>query len=416
MIDFNNICNFKILAGYQSGQNSKRKIEVARERIAKMISPNHQTVDPEKEITFTSGGTEANYLAMYSAIQSYDLWLQVNTNTVDGTKTASAKNIPHIITTNIEHVATDLPLRRWEKEGKIEVTFVEVEKSDGRVDVKKLLSHIKPNTCMVTVMFANNETGVIQPIEEITMKLKAVNEERALKNMFCILSHSDAAQPFGKVPIEVCDNFPVDYLSICGHKFYGPRIGALYHRSSTCSISPLFLGGGQEFGRRSGTENTPMIVGLGEAAWQVYHRVDKDQCCLQRIRNSLEDKMIEKFGDKVQVNFPRKGDLVDDRKYRLPNTTSLSFVFQSQGDNNLTGKDILAACQGKLEASTTSACHTDTNNTKCGSPVLISSGISQERAKCTLRLSVGRYTSLERDINRAVDTLWNAYNSLILDV
>ena len=400
-----------MILGYQTGRMAKKKVDEARQLISQMINPNHQEIDPNKEITFTSGGTESNYLAMYSAISLYTDWVRSKSQRANGSSEPSDKNIPHVITTNIEHVATDLPLRRWEKEGKIEVSYVTVEKSNGRVAVDKLMTYIQNNTCLVSVMFANNETGVIQPVAEITEKLKIVNEERKTNDKFPILSHSDAAQVFGKVPIEICDSFSLDFLSICGHKFYGPRIGALYHRISTCSLYPLFLGGGQEFGRRSGTENTPMIVGLGEAARQVYHRIDKDQGCLQRIRNSLEDKLCEKFGEKVRINFPRKDDLIADREYRLPNTTSVSFQFES-AKNHFTGKDILAACDGKLEASTASACHTENSNTHCGSPILIASGISPERAKCTLRLSVGRYTRLEKDIDLAVTILWNAYEKL----
>ena len=387
----------------------KLKVDEARERIAKMIDANQQAVIPEKEITFTSGGTESNYLAMHSAIESFHSWSK-NIKVEKGNSTSDTV-IPHIITTNIEHVATDLPLRKWEKDGKIQVTFVDVDKSGGRVSPKEIIANIKTNTCLVTVMYANNETGIIQPIVEISRMIRELNDERKENGLFNILTHSDAAQVFGKVPIEVNDNFPVDYLSICGHKFYGPRIGALYHRASTCSIHPLFLGGGQEFARRSGTENTPMVVGLGEAAWQVYHRIDKDQCCLQRIRNLLEDKIINKFGEKAEINFPRKGSLTDDRQYRLPNTTSISFIF-SEANSKYTGKDILAACDGKIEASTASACHTDTSASSCGSPILISSGISPERARCTLRLSVGRYTTLERDLDRAVEILWNSYTKL----
>ena len=399
------------MIGYQSGRNVKLKVDEARQRIAKMIDANQQAVFPEKEITFTSGGTESNYLAMHSSIQSFRSWSRDNKDKKDSLTPTANSDIPHIITTNIEHVATDLPLRKWEKDGLIEVTFVEVEKSDGRVCPKQIMSSIKNNTCLVTVMYANNETGVIQPIAEISRMINDLNEHRRQGGLFSILTHSDAAQVFGKIPLEVNNSFPIDYLSICGHKFYGPRIGALYHRATTCRLYPLFLGGGQEFGRRSGTENTPMVVGLGEAAWQVYHRIDKDQCCLQRTRNSLEDKIVDKFGDKVKINFPRKGNLIEDREYRLPNTASISFIFDATNDK-VTGKDILAACDGKLEASTASACHTDTSTISCGSPILIASGISPDRAKCTLRLSVGRYTTLERDLDRAVEILWNAYNIL----
>ena len=122
--------------------------------------------------------------------------------------------------------------------------------------------------------------------------------------------------------------------------------------------------------------------------------------------------MVKRFGDKVQINFPRKGTLVEDRHYRLPNTTSLSFNFQSP---SVLGRDLLAACNGQIEASTTSACHTQNMNVNCGgggSPILLASGVSAQRARCTLRLSVGRYTSLEKDVDRAVDILWNAYSNL----
>ena len=221
-------------------------------RNAKMIDPDYQTINPEKEITFTSGGTESNYLALHSAIQSYTSWLQ---NKQRGkVSLADTEDIPHIITTNIEHVAIDLPLKEWEKKGMIKVTRVQVETSDGRVDVAKVMSSIRANSCLVTIMFANNETGVIQPIAEIARKLKYLNEERRQKGLFSVLAHSDAAQAFGKVPLKVSDeSCPVDYLSICGHKFYGPRVGALYHRSLTCTLYPLFVGGGQELGRRAGT-------------------------------------------------------------------------------------------------------------------------------------------------------------------
>ena len=261
-------------SGYQSGKKAKLKVDEARIRIAKMISPNQQSIDPEREITFTSGGTEANHLALYSAVQLYKEWFSTKMeDSATPAKTDSPiinQSIPHILTTNIEHVAVELPLRKWQEDGLLEVTFVEVEKSDGRVNVDRVMSCIQPNTCLVTVMFANNETGVIQPICEIARMLQNENMRRRSQKLFSILCHSDAAQVFGKVPLEVNDeSFPVDYLTICGHKFYGPRIGALYHRKDTCEVRPVFHGGGQEFHRRPGTENTPMIVGLGEAAYQV---------------------------------------------------------------------------------------------------------------------------------------------------
>ncbi|KAG7214585.1 hypothetical protein CRUP_012363, partial [Coryphaenoides rupestris] len=141
------------------------------------------------------------------------------------------------------------------------VTCVTVSTVTGRVEVQDLLAAVKPNTCLVSVMLANNETGVIMPIRELCRKVNGVNQQRGHPR---ILVHTDAAQALGKICVDVAD-LGVDYLSIVGHKFYAPRIGALYVRGpgTTTPLHPMFYGGGQERSFRPGTENTPMIAGLG---------------------------------------------------------------------------------------------------------------------------------------------------------
>ena len=150
---------------------------------------------------------------------------------VENYKSKHPDKIPHVITTNIEHCATELPLKQWEKDGRIEVTFVPVNTSTGRVDLSQIQQSIRSNTCLITVMLANNETGVIQPISEICKMLTEMKNRD-------IFVHSDAAQAFGKIPVSIKD-YPVDYMTIVGHKFYGPRIGKVRFKHfmfTNCSI------------------------------------------------------------------------------------------------------------------------------------------------------------------------------------
>ena len=285
---------------------------------------------------------------------------------------------PHIITTNIEHCATELPLKQWQKEGKIEVTFVPVNTSTGKVEVERIQECIRPNTCLVTVMMANNETGVIQPVEEIGRLCQTRN----------ILFHTDAAQAFGKIKVSVQD-FPVDYITIVGHKFYGPRIGAIYHKKGVPNTPPIFYGGGQELGRRCGTENTPMAVGLGVAAESI--SLPKDYRELLEKRELFISKLKEKL-DFIKVNFEKSA--------RLPNTASICFV-------NLDAGVILQKLEQCIEASRSAACHSGTG----ASNVLIKSGLSLDEANSTIRFSVGRNTTLN-DIFKATDDIKNAVDEI----
>ena len=182
-------------SGYKRGREVKKIIEDARQKVAKMVGI--QEGNPFDVITFTSGGTEANFTVMHWAIEAF--------------KKQFLGKIPHIVTSNIEHCATELPLKRWQEKGEIEVSFVKVQ--NGKVLVEDVEKAIKSNTCLVTVMLANNETGVIQPLKEIGDLIQKLNQDRAFK----ILLHSDAAQAFAKIPVDAKE-MKVDYLTIVGHK------------------------------------------------------------------------------------------------------------------------------------------------------------------------------------------------------
>lgn len=262
--------------------------------------------------------------------------------------------------------------------------------SNGRVSETDIIAAIKENTCLITVMMANNETGILQPVDEIGAKLKEINEKRTANAMFPILLHSDAAQVFGKIRFDV--KF-VDYLTIVGHKFYGPRIGAIFHRLAAPCSPAFFIGGGQEFNRRSGTENTPMIVGLGIAAKLVATTANEATNDLVEKRNFLIAELT-RANVEFQVNFQHQ--------QRLPNTASLSF----KGIAN--AGDLLDKCQNDIEASRSAACHSNAG----ASNVLIKSGLTLDEAKSTLRLSVGRYNSKE-ELVEAAKILSKAWHSLV---
>ncbi|XP_023335092.1 selenocysteine lyase isoform X2 [Eurytemora carolleeae] len=305
------------------GVQAKKAIEKARGQVASMIGAK------SSEITFTSGGTESNHLAIWTAIHHFR---------------ERSKKTPQIITTNIEHSAILEPLRKLENEGVCQVDYVPVVKGTGRVSVAELVSTVTDCTCLVTVMMANNETGIIQPVKQIFREITALNMTRNIP----ILVHTDAAQTIGKLDVNV-DDLQADLLTIVGHKFYGPRIGALYHRGSDkWKVSPLLLGGGQEYGLRAGTENTPMIVGIGQAAELVNTNLDVYTNHMRKMRDYLRDGLIRKFNlvledtgtlDLGQVLW-RYVDI-----NMLPNTLSVRF-------GGTTGSSILHQLNHILIAST----------------------------------------------------------------
>lgn len=232
------------------GQSAKELINQARKKVATMLNAK------PSEITFVSGGTEANNMVLHTALKYF--------NSGSGKLVQGASLKPHILTTNVEHDAILLPLRHYETEKLADVDFVPVSMSSGQVLIEEIEKLIKPNTCLVTVMLANNETGVIMPVAEISRKIRELNEIRQKEGLCRILIHTDAAQAIGKISVDV-EELGVDYLTIVGHKFYGPRIGALFVKEmaeDSTPLYPMFFGGGQERGLRPGTENTPVCINV----------------------------------------------------------------------------------------------------------------------------------------------------------
>ncbi|XP_067897989.1 selenocysteine lyase isoform X2 [Heterodontus francisci] len=268
----------------------------------------------------------------------------------------------------------------------------------GCIEVDDVIAAVRPTTCIVSIMLANNETGLLMPVAEICQRVKALNQQRS-KETPRILLHTDAAQAVGKLRVDVQD-LGVDYLTIVGHKFYGPRIGALYGKGPGMSspLYPMFFGGGQERKFRPGTENTPMIAGLGKAAELVVRKLEVYASHMQEVRDYLEEKLLTVFGkDKIHFNSHFKGS------DRLPNTCNMSIL-----GPNLQGQKVLLHCR-RLLASVGAACHSDKGNRP--SHILLNSGIPYEVAENALRLSVGRTTS-KKDVDAIIEDLKQAVNEI----
>ncbi|XP_052658978.1 selenocysteine lyase isoform X3 [Harpia harpyja] len=218
------------------------------------------------------------------------------------------RGTPHIVTSSVEHDSIRLPLEQLVKESLAEATFVAVSPRSGRAEVDDVLAAIRPTTCLVSIMLANNETGVIMPVTELSQRIHALNQWRVAEGLPRILVHTDAAQMIGKGRVDV-QELGVDYLTIVGHKFYGPRIGALYVRGpgTTTPLHPMLFGGGQERSFRPGTENTPMIAGLGQAAELVSKNWEAYKAHMQDVRDYLEAR-LEALCDSAQLRDPlRRG-------------------------------------------------------------------------------------------------------------
>lgn len=360
-------------SSYESGKEAKHVVENWRSLVAEMIGAR-----PD-EIIFTSGGTESNNMVIHSILKHYQYELKTKSD-------PDMDAVPHIITTNIEHDAIKLPLEVLVKEGKASVTFIPVSKETGTVDINDIISNIRPNTRIITVMLANNETGMIQPVSLIKEHMNSKYSKQT------IYLHTDAAQAIGKLEVDV-ESLGVDYLTIVGHKFYGPRIGALYFRKS-CPLYPFFYGGGQESNYRPGTENTCMIAGLGKASQLVSKNLEKYRSHMFAMKKYLNESLKNSFAEAAVLNFKFDNN-------QLLNTLSVAFNYIS-----ITGKMLLNEASG-ICASTGAACHSG------GKPsaVLIASGVPETLASKTLRLSVGRETS-EKDIDEAVEHLNKAIKKL----
>ncbi len=322
---------------HQPGQRARAAVEHAREQVAALLSCR------PSEIIFTSGGTESNNLALFGALD------------------ANAGRRPHLITSAIEHDAVLRAADALAKRGEVDVTVLPCTAS-GRVDPVSLQAALTPHTQLVSVMLANNETGVLQPIQELA----------AIAHAAGALFHTDAVQAAGKLPLAV-DDLGCDLLTISGHKLYGPKgTGVLYLRRKT-TLAPLHFGGPQERQRRAGTENVAGLVGLGEAAELARAWLATDAAAqLAHLRDHLEQTIL--------AAVPGSG-INGAREPRSPNTTNLFF-------DGIVAEDLMIALdlQG-LAVSAGSACQSGALEP---SHVLRAMGLSEERARATIRLSLTR--------------------------
>lgn len=325
---------------HQYGWESEEAVEIARKQVATLIGAE------AKEIIFTSGATESNNLAIKGVARFYK----------------DQKN--HIITVATEHKCVLDACRHLEQEG-FDVTYLSV-KADGLIDLEDLKKAITDKTLLVSVMAVNNEIGIIQPLEEIGKICRAHK----------IFFHSDIAQGFGKIPIDV-EKCNIDLASISGHKIYGPKgIGALYvRRRPRVRLDPIFNGGGQERGMRSGTVPTTLVVGLGKAAEIVAADMEKDYKHIKK----LSDKFISSI-----MNGAKEIFLNGNVEHRWPGNINMSFSY-------IEGESMILAIKD-LAVSSGSAC---TSSSLEPSYVLKSMGIGDELAHTSIRFGIGRFTTEE---------------------
>ena len=333
----------------------RQAVEKARSQVSGLLN-----CKPD-EILFSSGGTESNNHA------------------INGVARLMKGQGRHIITSAIEHPAVLNVCRFLESDG-FETTVLPVDDS-GIVRVEDVASAIRPDTIMISIMHANNETGAIQPIAEIA--------DLALKHD--VLMHTDAAQSVGKIPTDIRD-LKVSLLSVAGHKVYAPKgIGALYIRHPL-KLEPSCHGAGQESGRRAGTENVMGIIGLGAACEAAMRSLAQNRAHMERLRDRLHDGIIRKI-DAIRLNG--HPDL------RLPNTLNVSFY-------GMEANRLLEEIGLEVAASAGAACHSDTVEI---SHVLKAMRVPEDWAKGTLRFSVGRMTT-ENDIDRAIAVIVKAVQKL----
>jgi cysteine desulfurase len=328
-------------SGHWAAAPAKTAIEGARGKIAALLGCH------EDEVIFTSGGTEANNLAL------------------KGAYFARRDSGDHIITTRVEHPAIIEPCRFLERLG-ARITYLPVDRF-GRVDPDDLVKAITPRTVLISIMHANNEVGTIQPIEECAR----IAREHG------VLMHTDAAQSVGKIATDV-NELGVDLLSIAGHKLYAPKgVGALFVRRGV-RLEPFLHGAGHEGGRRAGTESALLTAGLGKACELARDLPSMDWVCALRDRFWYD--LQERFGNRIALN----GHPV----HRLPNTLNVSFIGR-------VGGEILERLDG-VAASTGSACHSRRIEL---SPVLEAMGVAPEVGMGAIRFSLGRGTTREEIIS-----------------
>ena len=333
-------------SAYRFGQRAAEALDLARSRVAALLGCE------TSEVIFTSCGTESTNAAIHSAM-------------------LMDRDRQHIVTTRVEHSATMKTCEALAKRG-YEITWLGVDE-DGQVDLEELDRAIRPDTALVSVMWANNETGVLFPIEEISEIVRAKG----------VLFHTDAVQALGKIPLNLREA-KINFLSLSGHKLHAPKgVGVLYvNRRSR--FHPLLTGGSQENGKRAGTQNVASIVAFGKACEVAGQWLEHEEKEVRALRDTFEKGILARVPG-VQVN----GDL----EHRLPNTTSLSF---SGVDSEAM---LMLLDQEGICCSAGSAC---TAGSLHPSHVLKAMGFSDDRARSSLRFSFSRFNT-QQEISRALE-------------
>jgi len=338
------------------GHVAHQAIDTARTQVATLLGC------VSEEITFTGGGSESDNLA------------------IRGVALAFRDKGKHIITQVTEHPAILNTCRALERLHGFRVTYLPVDES-GRVSPEAVEEAIDEGTVLVTIMHANNETGTLQPIARIA----------EVAHRHGVLVHTDAAQSVGKIPTRV-DALGVDLLTVAGHKLYAPKgIGALYIRNGL-ELEPVIYGGGQETGRRAGTENVASMVALGTACLLAHEQLAESRARLQGLRDELQRLLEEYVPTRVFLN----GHVTE----RLPNTLNISV-------EGVVGEEVLAITP-EIASSTGSACHEGSTDP---SPVLMAMGLPRERALGALRLTPGRWTT-EKEVQKAARLLTRGIDTL----
>ncbi len=340
-------------SGHETGVRAREAVEKARVQVAALLGAAPQ------EIFFTSGGTESNNLAIIGIAQT-------------------AKK-GHIITSAVEHPSVTNPCLHLAEHG-YDVSFVKVS-GEGRVDPEEIRKAIRKETLLITIMHANNETGVIQPVEEIGLLAREAG----------ITFHTDAAQTVGKIPVSV-ERLNVDVLTVVSHKFYGPKgIGAIYIRKGV-RVRPILFGAGHERGMRPGTENVPGIAGLGKTCEMARLFTNERSSHMKKVTDRLYAGLAEKIGG-IRLN--------GHETLRLPNTLNVCIP-------GVDAIDLLEKIRSRVAATAGSACH---SGQKSPSPVLSAMGIPEADALSSIRLSTGK-DNTEEEIREAINVIADTVDEL----
>ena len=346
------------------GQNAQRAVDSARQKTADFLGSLSQ------EIIFTGSATDANNLAILGIVGQI--------------RRQRPKQPLHIIVSAIEHESVLAPARKAERDFGASVTYLPVNR-DGFVDANALRDALTENTVLVSVMYANNEIGTIQPIAEIVKIIKAHNQKLpATSYQLPALLHTDAAQAALYLPMKVAD-LGVDAFTLSGHKMYGPKgIGALYLKKGTL-LDPLIVGAAQEYGKRAGTENVPYVVGLGEAVSLVSKWREENEKLKE-----LRDYFVKEIKERIS-----RASLNGASENRLPNNANIRFDGVNSADL------LLLLDQEGIAVSAGSACE---SKAQTDSHVLRALGLSAAQTRSSLRFSLGQATTKD-DLDRAIEVL-----------